>query len=102
MVERIGKYMSPEAKLKCIQELSPVAGCVLNMKQGKYLAKYLEPLETLSVGQTCDLKIDTGNSRIWLSRCSTLDGMPFDNMVTVEGLKAGKWVILDTYAGGPV
>ena len=72
------------------------------MKQGKYLAKYLEPLETLSVGQTCDLKIDTGNSRIWLSRCSTLDGMPFDNMVTVEVLKAGKWVILDTYAGGPV
>ena len=49
-----------------------------------------------------DLKIDTGNSRIWLSRLTTLDGMPYDNQITIEVMRAGKWVIVDTYAGGAV
>jgi len=99
---RIGKYMSEEVRQKCVEELSPVAGCVLNMRKGKFTASALDPLETLSVGQSCDLKIDTGESRIWLSRCSTLDGMEYDNMITVEVLRAGRWVTVDKYAGGAI
>ena len=41
---------------------------------------------------------------MWLSRLSTMDGMPYDNMITVEmwQSKDGLWRVLDTYAGGPV
>ena len=99
---RIGKYMSDEGRQKAIEELSPVAGCVLNMKQGKFTAKALSALETITEGHMNDLKIDTGNSRIWLSRLTTLDGMPYDNQITIEVMRAGKWVIVDTYAGGAV
>lgn len=60
----------------------------------------LEALPTLSVGQTDDLKVDRGNRRVWLSRMTVADGMPYDNQVTVEILDRGRWVILDQYQAG--
>ena len=98
---RIGKYMSDE-RLDMIRELMPLAGAVLDMRQGRYTAKALNKLDTIRKGSTCNLKIDTGRCRVWLSRCSTLDGMPYDNMITVEMwlAKDGLWRVLDTYAGG--
>ena len=100
---RIGKYMSDENR-RIVRELMPLAGAVLDMRQGRYTAQALSKLPTLSKGQSCDLKIDTGSCRVWLSRCSTLDGMPFDNMVTVEMFLPcdEKWRTLDTYAGGVI
>ena len=100
---RIGKYMSEENR-RIVREIMPLAGAVLDMRQGKYTAKALNRLETIRTGSTCDLKIDTGRCRVWLSRCSTMDGMPYDNMITVEMwlAKDGVWRVLDTYAGGPV
>lgn len=95
--------MSDE-RLDMIRELMPLAGAVLDMRQGRYTAQALSRLPTITKGQSCDLKIDTGSCRVWLSRCSTLDGMPFDNMITVEMFLPGdeKWRTLDTYAGGVI
>ena len=98
---RIGKYMS-EANKKIVREVMPLAGAVLDMRQGRYTAKALSKLETIKEGLTCNLKVYTGSLRVWLSRCSTMDGMPYDNMITVQVAKDGKWRTLDTYAGGPV
>ena len=100
---RIGKYMSDENR-RIVREIMPLAGAVLDMRQGKYTARALNKLETIRQGTTCNLKIDTGSCRVWLSRLSTMDGMPYDNMITVERwlAKDGLWRVLDTYAGGPV
>ena len=54
-----------------------------------YKLSELEMLPTLSVSQADDLKIDDGETRIWLSRCTVEDGEPYNNKVTVETLKAG-------------
>lgn len=47
---------------------------------------YLESLPTLSQGQADDLKIKTKDTRVWLSRMTKEDEMPYDNQVTVEKL----------------
>ena len=62
-----------------------------------YSKKEIEALPTMSVGQEADLKIDTGKMRVWLSRCTVADGMPYNNQVTVEKLKDGRWLTLEEY-----
>jgi hypothetical protein len=62
-----------------------------------YSLAYLEKLPTLCVSQADDLKIDKNGTRIWLSRCGSEDGEPYDNKVTVEVLRNGKWNIEHTY-----
>jgi hypothetical protein len=57
----------------------------------------LEALPTLATGQTCNLKYDNGNSRVWLSRCTVEDGELFDNKVTVESLTDGMWQTVAVY-----
>tara|TARA_R100000687_G_C6334162_1_gene111074 strand:+ start:51 stop:359 length:309 start_codon:yes stop_codon:yes gene_type:complete len=101
MVYPIGDRMSEKNK-NLLRALMPVAGLVLDMRQGKYQAQNLSTFNTLARGQSCDLKIDTGSTRIWLSRCSKVDGMPYDNMVTVEMLIGGVWKTMDKYDGGSV
>lgn len=63
----------------------------------QYALAELEALPTLSQGQTCNLKIQTGNTRVWLSRCGVDDGMPWDNQVTHEELQGGSWVVTREY-----
>lgn len=46
-------------------------------------AKDIESLKTLAVGQAADLKIDTGEFRVWLNRVS--------NKVEFERLTDGRW-----------
>ena len=62
-------------------------------------AEELRELPTLATGQTCNLKIDTGDVRVWLCRCGIADGMPYDDAVTVEELIGGRWVEVDQYPG---
>ena len=58
----------------------------------------LEAMPTLCVGQADNLKVETDNTRVWLSRCTVADGEPFDNKVTVEELtKDGRWEEARTY-----
>jgi len=59
---------------------------------------YLESLPTITVGQTDDLKIETEDTRVWLSRMTVEDGERCDNLVSVEKLnEGGRWVIDYTY-----
>ena len=62
-----------------------------------YSLSFLESLETLSVGQADDLKINGNGFRVWLSRCSVEDGEPFDNKVTIEKKIGGRWVEAESY-----
>ena len=65
----------------------------------RYTAGELRDLPTLSVGQADDLKIDDGTTRVWLCRCGVADGMPYNDAITVERLKDGRWITVDTYPG---
>ena len=50
----------------------------------------LESMPTLCSGHTADLKIDTGVTRVWLSRMGPEDGEA--QPVQVERLVDGRWV----------
>ena len=63
----------------------------------KYSLKELKAMDTISSSQADDLKFDDGKNRVWLARTGKADGEPYDNKVTVEQLKGGKWVEVDQY-----
>ena len=67
----------------------------------KYTAKELEKLPTISEGQADDLKVEVGGKRIWLSRMTKEDGMPYNNQVTEEKFdsKSGSWKTVRVYRG---
>lgn len=58
---------------------------------------YLNSLPTISTGHFDNLKIDENGFRIWLSRMTIADGMPYDNQVTIEKLIKGEWITIETY-----
>ena len=62
-----------------------------------YTLKELEKLQTLSIGQAEDLKIETKAFRVWLSRCTKKDGEPYNNKVTIEQHLRGRWVTRKEY-----
>lgn len=53
-----------------------------------YTLKELEKLPTLSAGQGEDLKIERGNTRVWLSQ---------NKKVTVEQYLNGRWLTVREY-----
>lgn len=66
-------------------------------KSGRYTLKELSALRTIVQGQADDLKVEQKNWRVWLSRMTVEDGMPYNNQVTVEkfvvrGRYPFKWV----------
>ena len=63
----------------------------------KFTLKELQQLETITQGHTDNLKIKTENTKVWLSRMTVEDGMPYDNMVTVEKLINGRWEVMEEY-----
>ena len=63
----------------------------------KFSLKELQRLETISQGHTDDLKIKTADTKVWLSRMTAEDGMPYNNMVTVEKLIDGRWEAVEEY-----
>ena len=68
----------------------------------KYTAKILGSLPTISQGQADDLKIEVkGKTRIWLSRMTKEDGMPYNNQITEERFdkKSGSWKTVRVYRG---
>jgi hypothetical protein len=54
---------------------------------------------TLATGQADNLKLDTGQTRYWVSRCGIEDGEPFAETVHVERLIDGRWETVHTYDG---
>ena len=68
------------------------------MNKTNYTLKELEGLKTIMQGQADDLKIEDGNIRVWLSRMTIGDGMPYNNQVTVEKLdENGSWNTIEEY-----
>jgi len=64
----------------------------------RYTLRELQQLETISQGQTDNLKIKTEDTKVWLSRMTVEDGMTYNNMVTIEKLtKDGRWEIIEEY-----
>lgn len=63
----------------------------------KHSLAELQALPTLQQSHTDNLKKDTGKERVWLSRMTVADGMPYNNQVTVEVYSNGKWNTVDTY-----
>lgn len=57
----------------------------------------LEAMPLISQGHTDNLLIHEGDTKVWLSRMTTEDGMPFNNAVTVERLIDGCWVEVEVY-----
>lgn len=57
----------------------------------------LENMKTIESGHADDLKIFDDNYKIWLCRCDTYDGMPYDNAVTIEKLIDGRWIEIAMY-----
>lgn len=57
----------------------------------------LNSLSTLKQGHTDDLKMESAICRIWLSRLTKEDGMPYDNQVTEEELVNGEWLTVRQY-----
>lgn len=57
-----------------------------------YTLAELEALPTLATGQADDLKVETENRRVWLSRCGVEDGEPYPNKATVEKLTGGEYI----------
>lgn len=55
-----------------------------------YTLNELRAMPTLHVGQFADLKIDTGEIRVWCSRMRITDGEL--DPVQVERLENGRWI----------
>jgi len=54
-------------------------------------------MPTISQGQTDNLKYEDEDTRVWLSRMTVEDGMPYNNQVTVEKYIDNNWVTVDEY-----
>jgi hypothetical protein len=65
----------------------------------RYTAEELADRPTLAQGQADDLKLDDGETRVWLCRCGIEDGMPYNNAITVERLEDGRWIQVEQYPG---
>ena len=64
-----------------------------------YTLAQLKNADTLSQGHTDNLKFDNGKVRVWLSRMTVGDGMPYNNQVTVEQWfpDLGRWKTIMEY-----
>lgn len=65
----------------------------------RYTKEELKAMPTIHSGQYDNLKIETPTMRVWLSRMTVADGMPYNNQVTVEKLIDGCWVTVEEYPG---
>jgi hypothetical protein len=64
----------------------------------KFTLRELQKKETIEQGHFDNLKIKTGNTRVWLSRLTIEDGETCNNKVTVERRdKLGNWITIEQY-----
>jgi hypothetical protein len=61
--------------------------------------KTITKKKVIEQGHTDDLIKSTPTSRIWISRLTIADGMPYDNQVTEEKYNThkGKWETVKVY-----
>jgi hypothetical protein len=90
---------TPKTHAEVKKTLADLEDEYLNADEGspQYSLKEFQNMETISQGQADDLKIETPDTRVWLSRMTVEDGALFDNGVTIEKLQDGSWVVVDEY-----
>lgn len=92
-------YKEAKAQAKCYRENE--LGTAFRIVEKRPLRTFslteLLALPTISSGHFDDLKIEKGVTRVWLSRMTKEDGMPYNNQVTVERLVNGNWKQLQQY-----
>ena len=59
--------------------------------------KELNKMPTIDSGQADDLKYETKDLRVWLSRMTIADGMEYNNQVSIDAIVNGKWHTLALY-----
>jgi len=59
----------------------------------------LDAQDTLATAHTCDLKIEIGVIKFWVSRLDRRDGEPYDRTVAIEKLIDGAWLTIGQYDG---
>lgn len=67
----------------------------------RFTLSEIEEMEVIHESQTDDLVLEQGQGdgqvRVWVSRMTVSDGMPYNNQVTVEKLTNGAWETIDEY-----
>jgi hypothetical protein len=63
----------------------------------EFSLKEVESMKVISQGHTDNLIYEEGNTRVWHSRMTTEDGMPYDNQITVEKYLGNNWVTVSEY-----
>lgn len=75
------------------------------MRAHNYTLEELQALPTLAQGQTDNLKVEFASmgreidTRVWLARTGVEDGEPYDNRVSIEKLRDGAWVEVESFPG---
>lgn len=64
-----------------------------------YNARDLDELPTLTMGQADSLKINDDDIRVWLSRCGTESGEPYNDKISIEARINGIWHTVIEYCG---
>lgn len=91
-------WKDAKAQVKCYRENESVPFRIVEKRPLRtFSLTELLTLPTLSQGQFDDLKIEKGVTRVWLSRMTKADGMPYNNQVTVERIVNGNWKQLQQY-----
>lgn len=71
--------------------------------RNRYTLAELQAMPTLVVGQADDLKVEKDGTRVWLARVGRAQGMPYDNMVSVQTFgthgQGGRsfWKVIEEY-----
>ena len=63
----------------------------------KYTFAELQAMPTISQGHMDNLKVQTEDTKVWLSRMTIEDGMKYNNQVTVEKYNGDKWETIAQY-----
>jgi hypothetical protein len=68
---------------------------------GLTITHVLDDMETMTVAQVCDLKMERDGFRVWVSRCGLADGEPFEETVYLEEYNEedGMWTDLAYFDG---
>lgn len=67
------------------------------MNRRYYTLKQLQDLPVIREGHMDNLLVETSTRRVWLSRMTVEDGMPYNNEVVVEECVDGHWTLVEKY-----
>lgn len=72
---------------------------MMNYRRKKLTLKEVEAMPVIRQGQYDNLLYDAEGTKVWHSRLTIEDGMPYNNMITIEKYDGNtfKWVTIKEY-----